>query len=109
LSEAADAAALRGQSQTPPQTLTRARWIARMNGVRFPYTGNVHDREGSSTYCAECGTRVIERDWYVLGSYALTDDGRCKACGARLPGVFSGRPGSWGPHRLPVHLARSAR
>ena len=51
---------------TPPQTLTRARAIARRNGVRFAYTGNVHDREGGSTCCAECGALVIERDWYTL-------------------------------------------
>jgi pyruvate formate lyase activating enzyme len=89
---------------TPPQTLTRARSIARANGVRFAYTGNVHDGEGGSTYCPECGALVIERDWYTLGTYAVTDDGRCRACDARLPGVFAGPPGSWGPRRLPVRL-----
>jgi pyruvate formate lyase activating enzyme len=92
---------------TPPQSLIRARSIATANGVRFAYTGNVHDRDGGSTYCANCGARVIERDWYALGSYALTDDGRCEECGARLPGVFSGRAGRWGRRRLPVHLSRA--
>jgi pyruvate formate lyase activating enzyme len=90
---------------TPPQTLTRARAIARANGIRFAYTGNVHDRDGGSTYCANCGALVIERDWYSLGRYALTGDGRCEACGARLPGVFAGPPGTWGRRRLPVRLA----
>ena len=94
---------------TPPQTLSRARSIAKANGVRFAYTGNVHDREGGSTYCPNCGARVIERDWYALDSYALTDDGRCDACGARLPGVFSGRAGSWGPRHVAVRLSPSAR
>jgi pyruvate formate lyase activating enzyme len=90
---------------TPPQTLSRARSIAKANGVRFAYTGNVHDREGGSTYCPNCGARVIERDWYALDGYALTDDGRCDACGARLPGVFSGRAGSWGPRRVAVRVS----
>jgi len=76
---------------TPPQTLTRARAIAQRNGVRFAYTGNVHDREGGSTYCGACGTLVIERDWYTLYRYAVDAEGRCRACGERLPGVFSGR------------------
>jgi pyruvate formate lyase activating enzyme len=89
---------------TPPQTLARARAIARRNGVRFAYTGNVHDRVGGSTYCVECGALVIERDWYELHAYALSGDGRCEACGAALPGVFSGRPGSWGRRRVPVRL-----
>ena len=89
---------------TPPQTLTRARAIARANGIGFAYTGNVHDRDGGSTYCANCSALVIERDWYSLRRYALTGDGRCEACWARLPGVFAGPPGTWGPRRLPVRL-----
>jgi len=92
---------------TPAQTLERARRIALGNGIRHAYTGNVHDVEGQSTYCHGCGARVIERDWYDLGAYALTDDGRCQSCGTRCPGVFDGRPGSWGPRRLPVLLQRT--
>ena len=91
---------------TPPETLARARRIALANGVRHAYTGNVFDAEGGSTYCAGCETAVIERDWYRLGEYRLTDDGCCLLCGTQLPGVFAGRPGTWGPRRLPVRLAR---
>jgi pyruvate formate lyase activating enzyme len=90
---------------TPPATLTRAREIARANGIRHAYTGNVHDRGGQSTYCAGCGECVIERDWYRLGRYCLDDAGRCTACGTPVPGVFAGPPGTWGPRRLPVRLA----
>jgi pyruvate formate lyase activating enzyme len=92
---------------TPPETLTRARRIALANGVRHAYTGNVFDADGGSTYCAGCGERVIERDWYRLGGYRLTDDGRCDACNTPLSGVFAGRPGVWGRRRLPVRLATS--
>jgi len=90
---------------TPPQTLGRARRIAMDNGVRYAYTGNVHDPEGQGTRCHGCGTLVIERDWYRLGAWRLTGDGRCLNCGTRLPGVFDGPPGTWGPRRLPVRLA----
>jgi pyruvate formate lyase activating enzyme len=90
---------------TPPETLTRARRIAMGNGLRFVYTGNVHDPEGSSTYCPGCGELVIERDWYLIGAYRLDDAGRCLACGARIPGVFEGPPGDWGGRRMPVRLA----
>jgi pyruvate formate lyase activating enzyme len=90
---------------TPPATLTRARRIALENGVRHAYTGNVFDAEGGSTYCAGCGERVIERDWYRLGAYQLTDAGQCESCGEQLPGIFAGRPGAWGRRRLPVRLA----
>ena len=90
---------------TPPATLTRARAIACRNGVRYAYTGNVHDPEGGSTYCHACGTVLIERDWYDIGAWRLTDDGRCRACGAACAGRFAGRPGGWGGRRLPVRLA----
>jgi pyruvate formate lyase activating enzyme len=90
---------------TPPATLTRAREIALRNGVRYAYTGNVHDAGGGSTYCPGCDAVVIERDWYDLGAYALTGDGRCERCGTQIPGVFDGPPGSWGRRREPVRLA----
>jgi pyruvate formate lyase activating enzyme len=89
---------------TPASTLTRAREIALANGVRYAYTGNVHDRAGGSTYCHGCGTRLIERDWYRLDEFLVTADGRCEACGTAVPGVFAGPPGTWGPRRLPVRL-----
>jgi len=94
--------------RTPPATLTRARRIALANGLHYVYTGNVHDSEGGSTYCPHCGTRVIERDWYELGAWRLTDTGACKSCGTRIPGVFAGPPGAWGARRLGVRLAAHA-
>jgi pyruvate formate lyase activating enzyme len=89
---------------TPASTLSRARRIAMKNGVRYAYTGNVHDEEGGSTYCHECGARLIGRDWYVLTGWNLTADGRCSSCGAQCAGVFDAEPGNWGPQRLPVRL-----
>jgi pyruvate formate lyase activating enzyme len=94
--------------RTPPETLTRARRIAVANGVHHAYTGNVHDAAGGSTWCAACGECLIERDWYELGAYRLTGDGRCRSCGAPCPGVFDGAPGTWGARRLPVRLGTGA-
>ncbi len=90
---------------TPPATLTRARDIARKNGVRYAYTGNVHDENGGSTYCHGCGAKVIGRDWYVLTRWHLTEDGRCRSCHTRCNGRFDGPPGTWGARRRPVRLA----
>lgn len=89
---------------TPPATLARARAIALANGVRYAYTGNVTDRDGQSTSCHACGALLIERDWYELGAYRVTDDGRCSGCGTQIPGVFSGPVGHWGSRRLPVRI-----
>jgi pyruvate formate lyase activating enzyme len=88
---------------TPPATLTRARDIAHRHGLRYVYTGNVHDSNGSSTYCPGCGRRVIERDWYVLGEWNLKR-GRCAFCGFEIAGRFEERPGQWGARRQPVRL-----
>jgi len=96
---------MRDKPPTPPATLTRARDIARSNGVRHAYTGNVHDKAGGSTFCHQCGETLIGRDWYVLSDWALTDDGRCRSCGTRCAGVFDGPPGRWGAKRRPVRLA----
>src|SRR3972149_2776514 len=49
---------------TPPSTLTRARAIAIANGVRYAYTGNVHDPAGGGTYCRHCEKLLIEWEWY---------------------------------------------
>jgi pyruvate formate lyase activating enzyme len=95
---------MRDVPATPPATLQRARRIALDAGLRFVYTGNVRDPEGQTTHCPGCGTTVIGRDWYDLTAYHLTDDGRCTACGAALPGVFEGPAGTWGRRRLPVRV-----
>ena len=96
---------MRDKSCTPPATLTRARNIALANGLHYAYTGNVHDRKGGSTYCPHCGTAVIERDWYELGRWRLTDSGACKSCGTQIAGVFAGEPGTWGARRVGVRIS----
>ncbi len=90
---------------TPSSTLTRARNIAIENGERFVYTGNVHDPSGQSTFCHDCGALLIERDWYRLGTWALSDAGRCAVCGTQCPGVFEAEPGHWGSRRRPVRMS----
>jgi pyruvate formate lyase activating enzyme len=99
---------MRDKPCTLPATLTLARRIALANGLHYVYTGNVHDRKGGSTYCPQCGTRVIERDWYELGPWQLTDTGACKNCGTQIPGVFAGPPRAWGARRLGVRLSAHA-
>ena len=87
---------------TPPRMLARARRIGLGEGLRFVYTGNVHDADGGSTRCPGCGSAVVIRDWYAIQRYALTNDGCCRGCGFRLPGVYDGPVGRWGRRRLPL-------
>ena len=87
---------------TPASSLSRARAIAQSHGVRYAYTGNVHDAAGGSTYCHACGQKLIGRDWYVLSDWNLDAQGCCSQCGTPCAGVFDAQPGSWGARRLPV-------
>src|SRR5437867_6419633 len=70
---------------TPAATLTRARRIAQDEGLRYVYTGNVHDVDGGTTCCAACGSALIVRDWYRILRYRVTAEGVCSVCGATLP------------------------
>jgi len=92
-------------AHTPAATLSRARKIALAEGLRYVYTGNVHDREGGTTFCPGCAKPVIVRDWYEILSYTLTPEGRCPHCDTALPGRYErfGRP--WGRRRVAVHIA----
>ena len=92
------------KDNTPPATLTRARRIAMENGVRYAYTGNVHDGEGGSTYCPSCKTPLIGRDWYDLTGWNIQQGGHCASCGTAIAGVFEQQAGTWGRKRQPVRL-----
>ena len=95
---------MRDIGRTPAATLERARAIALGNGLRYAYTGNVHDSIGSSTWCHACGELLIERDWYVLGRWGLDANGRCANCGEPLPGRFLEQPGRFGARRIPIAI-----
>ena len=98
---------LRDRPPTPVGTLRRARKIATDNGLRYVYTGNVVDLEGSATCCPACGELVVERDGYRLGHWRLAVTGAqacCERCGAPVAGVFSGLPGDWGARFLRVRM-----
>jgi len=74
------------------------------NGLRYAYTGNVHDEDGGSTVCHVCGERLIGRDWFELTEWNLTPEGACASCGTPCAGRFQAAPGTWGSRRLPVRL-----
>ena len=95
-------------AHTPAATLTRARNIALGEGLRYVYTGNVHDSDGGTTFCPGCGEALIVRDWYEILSYALTPDGRCPHCHAAVPGRYEAFRRPWGRRRVGVRLATAA-
>ena len=64
---------------TPPETLSRARSIATRNGVRFPYTGNVHDKAGG----APIVTRAEKSSSGATGTSCRI--GICRRLGGAVP------------------------
>jgi pyruvate formate lyase activating enzyme len=89
---------------TPAPTLRMARQIAHKAGLRYVYTGNIHDPAGQSTFCHGCGAELIGRDWYDVTGWHLSADGRCVGCGTPCHGVFEATAGRWGARRQPLDL-----
>ena len=92
---------------TPIETLRRARKIAMRAGLRYVYTGNVHDPEGDTTTCPSCQAAVIERDWYEILASRLGPDGTCATCATPIAGRFGDQVGSFGRKRMRVVMNRS--
>jgi pyruvate formate lyase activating enzyme len=94
---------LMDRPRTPAATLKQARQIAQSAGIRYCYTGNVHDDEGQTTYCPACHQAVIRRSWHDVIDYRISG-GRC-SCGAEIPGFFSNQA-SPAAHRRNRRAAR---
>ncbi len=90
---------------TPPETLRRARRRAMQAGLRYVYTGNMHDLEGDTTFCHACRAPLIIRDWYEVLEYLITVDGKCPGCSTAVAGHYDARPGAWGRRRQPVQMS----
>ena len=96
---------MRDRPATPAATLHQARRIGREQGLRYVYTGNIHDPAGQSTFCHSCHALLIGRDWYDLTAWHLTSEGSCAACGTACAGSYETVPGRWGRRRQPVEVA----
>jgi pyruvate formate lyase activating enzyme len=92
---------------TPHETLQRSWAIGMANGLRYVYTGNVHDTEGGTTFCPHCHEAVIARDWHRILNYRLDDTGHCRECGGEVAGRYQAfdMAKAFGPRRIPVRLA----
>jgi pyruvate formate lyase activating enzyme len=91
---------------TPGATLARARDIALAQGLHYVYTGNVHQRDGDTTFCPHCQAPLIVRDWFEILQYRVNASGRCPDCGAEVAGRFGAAAGHFGRRRIPVAMGR---
>jgi len=72
---------------TPVQTLRQARDIGLSAGLRHVYTGNVPGEEAESTFCHQCGEKLIDRWGFTVNENRL-QDGKCPDCGAGIDGIW---------------------
>ena len=75
---------LRDKPRTPPETLHRARAIAREVGLRYVYEGNIFS-DGANTSCPQCRSVLIRRSWHDVTENRLRD-GACPDCGRSIAG-----------------------
>lgn len=74
--------------RTPVSTLDMARSTALSSGLKYCYTGNVHNIESQTTYCPSCNKQLIIRDWHSVLENRLIN-GRCFSCETKIAGIFA--------------------
>ncbi len=89
---------------TSSMTLSRACDIARSKGIRYVYTGNTRDLAENSTWCPQCGQRLIGRVWHDVVEWNLSENS-CNRCRCRIPGHFDPLPGRWGNRSVRICVA----
>lgn len=72
---------------TPVEVLESAAQIAYEEGLKYVYIGNYPGHELNSTFCPECGEKIIERNHFnVLSNYI--EKGKCGFCNHTIPGIW---------------------
>jgi pyruvate formate lyase activating enzyme len=76
---------LKNLPDTSFSELERIYHLAKKDGLKNVYLGNVSDIDYSATYCPECGGKVVERDGYNIHF----KKNRCANCGYKISGVYN--------------------
>ena len=81
---------LRNLPRTPNTTMFAAYDIARAEGLRYVYVGNVHPagHRAEKTYCPNCSRVVVDRSGYRVRRVSIRN-GRCAFCGREIAGIWT--------------------
>ncbi len=82
--------------RTPIETMEKAYEIAKKEGLKYVYLGNVFDHKLENTYCPKCDELVIERTILGVQKFSLKKGLSCPKCGERIP-IFGEK---WIPKQL---------
>jgi pyruvate formate lyase activating enzyme len=82
------------RNSTARQDLIRAAEIGMEAGLHYVYAGNMPGSVDSyeDTLCPHCNRAVIRRTGYLLRSYDITGEGRCRFCQTPIAGVWPEDP-----------------
>ncbi len=72
---------------TPLRTMETAINIAHESGLKYVYIGNVPGHKNNSTYCPQCGQKLIYRVHFSVLSNKV-ENGLCNSCGYQIHGIW---------------------
>ncbi len=72
----------------PEETVKQARQICLGQGVKYVYTGNIDDEEGSTTYCSDNNQPVIKRKGFLVEESLVNNFGTANNCSSSISGVW---------------------
>jgi pyruvate formate lyase activating enzyme len=79
---------MQDRPRTAQRDLARAYEIGKKAGLHYVYVGNVMDADRESTYCPECGEKLIQRHWYNVHEL-WRERGACPKCDHAVAGVWA--------------------
>ncbi|MEM5872449.1 MAG: AmmeMemoRadiSam system radical SAM enzyme [Candidatus Aenigmatarchaeota archaeon] len=82
--------------RTPLETLEKAYDVAKKEGLKYVYVGNVFGHKYENTYCPKCKNVLIERTILGVTNFFLKKDLRCPNCKTKIP-IFGEK---WIPENL---------
>ena len=59
--------------------------IAKSEGLKYVYLGNVPGHPWEHTYCAGCNEIVVKRFGFDIHEWNLDKNNKCKFCGNQIP------------------------
>ncbi len=73
---------------TPVRTLEAAIGIAKDEGLKYVYIGNVPGHRNNSTFCPQCEERLIHRTHFTVHENVI-ENGRCSHCSYSINGIWN--------------------
>jgi len=70
---------------TPVKTLEKHYQIAKEEGLKYVYLGNVPGHPWEHTYCSECNKIVVKRYGFDIQGWNMDKNNKCNFCGNQIP------------------------